>query len=90
MQPITYTAHSPFIKSISLQFRDKNVVGDHIKGLPEVQVGNISSSSHLLMQSLRHKKPLLWSHSQAQFALGEALSEASLLLLQLERGWSWL
>lgn len=30
----------PF-KSISLQFRDKDVVGDHVKGLADVQVNNI-------------------------------------------------
>lgn len=37
--------HSPFIKPISLQFSNKNIVGDCIKGLREVQVDVISSYS---------------------------------------------
>lgn len=37
--------HSPFIKPISLQFSNKNIVGDCIKSLREVQVDVISSCS---------------------------------------------
>ncbi|KAK4816043.1 hypothetical protein QYF61_011051 [Mycteria americana] len=39
IQPIPYPPNSPSIKSVSLQFRDKDVVGDHVKGLTEVQIG---------------------------------------------------
>ncbi|KAK4815067.1 hypothetical protein QYF61_015351 [Mycteria americana] len=37
IQPILYPSNSPSIKPISLQFNSKNVVGDHIKDLTEVQ-----------------------------------------------------
>ncbi|KAK4830498.1 hypothetical protein QYF61_011411 [Mycteria americana] len=37
IQPILYPPNSPSIKPISLLFRGKNVVGDHIKALTEVQ-----------------------------------------------------
>jgi len=33
IQPILYASNSPPFKSISLELRDKNVVGDHVKGL---------------------------------------------------------
>lgn len=36
-QPIPYSLSSPSFKSISHQFRDKNVMGDHPKGLAEIQ-----------------------------------------------------
>lgn len=38
-------SNSPAFKSLSLQFRDKNAIWDQIKGLAEVQVGNISCPS---------------------------------------------
>ena len=41
-QSIPYPPSAPPIKSTSLQFRDKSVVGDHIKGLAQVQVNDIS------------------------------------------------
>ena len=36
IQPIIYSLNSPFLKSISLQPKDKEVVWDHIKGLAEI------------------------------------------------------
>ncbi|KAK4827087.1 LOW QUALITY PROTEIN: hypothetical protein QYF61_014189 [Mycteria americana] len=41
IQPIPYPLNSPPIKSISLQFREKDVVGDHVKGFTEVQIDHI-------------------------------------------------
>ena len=41
-QPFPYLLDSPPFKSISLQFRDKDVLGDHVKGLAQVQVYDIS------------------------------------------------
>ena len=40
-QPISYPTSGPPIKSTSLQFADKDVVGDHVKGLGQVQVNDI-------------------------------------------------
>jgi len=37
-QPIPYPPNSSPIKSISFQFREKDVVGDHVKGFTEVQI----------------------------------------------------
>ena len=37
-QTIPYPLTSPPLKSVPLQFRDKDVVGDHVKGLAQVQV----------------------------------------------------
>ena len=37
IQLIPHPPNSPSIKSIPLQFREKDVVGDHVKGLTEVQ-----------------------------------------------------
>ncbi|KAK4831239.1 LOW QUALITY PROTEIN: hypothetical protein QYF61_016471 [Mycteria americana] len=41
IQPIPYPLNSPPIKSISLQFREKDVVGDQVKGFTEVQIDDI-------------------------------------------------
>ncbi|KAK4818851.1 LOW QUALITY PROTEIN: hypothetical protein QYF61_020070 [Mycteria americana] len=38
IQPIPYPLNSPPIKSVSLQFREKDVVGDCVKGFTEVQI----------------------------------------------------
>ena len=38
-QPIPYP---PAFKSIHIQFRDKDVVGDHVKRIAEVQVDDMS------------------------------------------------
>ncbi|XP_048790014.1 uncharacterized protein LOC125688256 [Lagopus muta] len=40
-QPIAYPSGRPPIKSTSLQFGDEDVVGDHVKGLAQVQVNDI-------------------------------------------------
>ena len=45
IQTIPYPLNSPPIKSISLQFRKKDVVGNHVKGLTEIQMDDIHSSS---------------------------------------------
>ena len=41
-QPIPYLQNSPPFKSIPLQCRDKDLVGDHVKGLAQVQVDDTS------------------------------------------------
>jgi len=45
IQPIPYLLNSPPIKCISHQFREKDVVGDCVTGLTEVQIDDICSSS---------------------------------------------
>lgn len=42
IQTVIYPMNNPPFKSISLQFRDKNVVVDRIKGLAQVQVEDTS------------------------------------------------
>ena len=42
-QPISYPTSGPPIKSTSLQFGDKDVVGDYVKGLDQVQVNDIGN-----------------------------------------------
>ncbi|PKU46851.1 solute carrier family 22 member 7- hypothetical protein [Limosa lapponica baueri] len=37
IQPIPLPPNCPFIKLIPLQFREKDVVGDHVKDLTEIQ-----------------------------------------------------
>ena len=43
--PILNPANSPSFKSIPLQFRETDVVGDHVKGFAEVQEDNICHAS---------------------------------------------
>jgi len=40
-QPTSYPSNSPLYKSISLQFKDQDVMEDHVKGLAQVQVDDI-------------------------------------------------
>jgi len=40
-QPISYPVSGPPIKSTSLQFGDKDVMGDNVKGLAQVQLNDI-------------------------------------------------
>lgn len=58
VQPIPYPLNNPPIKSISLQCREKDVVWDHAKDLPEVQIRDICCP---LMQSLCCRRSLGWS-----------------------------
>jgi len=44
-QPILYSLNSPLFKSPSLQFRDKDMVQDNIKGLAQVLADNVSCPS---------------------------------------------
>ena len=46
-QPIPYSLNCLPFKSVSLQFRDKDVMWDHIKGCTEVQVDDISCPSFI-------------------------------------------
>ena len=72
IQTIPHPPNSPSIRSISLQFRKKDVVADHVKGLREVQIDDIHSSSlaHWCSHSIV-EKPLgrsgrtcpWWSHA---------------------------
>ena len=41
-QPIPYPSNTPSFKHVSLQFREKNVVGNNVRDLAEVQVDNFS------------------------------------------------
>ncbi|KAK4828525.1 hypothetical protein QYF61_026947 [Mycteria americana] len=45
IQSIPHPLNSPSIRFISLQFREKDVVGDLVKGLTEVHIDDIHSSS---------------------------------------------
>ena len=53
---ILYPSNSPSFKSIIPQFRDKDVVWDHIKGLAQVQAHNITC----LFIPLHHRRPTDW------------------------------
>ena len=45
LQPVPCPLNSPLVKSIPLQFVEKGVMGDHVKGLIEVQIDDINDSS---------------------------------------------
>jgi len=47
IQPITYLPSSPSFKSPSLKFRDMSVVQDHVKGVAEVHVNDISCTAFI-------------------------------------------
>jgi len=55
-QPIPHPPNSPPIKSISLQFREKDVVGDRVKGLTEVHIDIICSSKPVSASTLLLKR----------------------------------
>ena len=70
-QPIPNPLNSPSFKSTPLQFREKDMVRDHVKGLAEVQ-----------KDVIRYLSPIHQSHhsiteghqiGQARAALGEAV-----------------
>ena len=69
IQPIPYPSNIPSIKPVSLQCGGKNVVGDCIKGLIEIQVDNVNNS--LLVHWCSFS--IIECHSQARFALDEAM-----------------
>jgi len=48
IQPILHPPNSPPIKTISPQCREKDVVGDYVQGLTEIQIDYIRSSSLVL------------------------------------------
>ncbi|KAK4826321.1 hypothetical protein QYF61_007406 [Mycteria americana] len=74
IQPIPHPPKSPSIKSISHQFREKDVVGHHVKGLTEVQIDNIHSSSlvrwrsHSIIEGHLVVTNLIFSYSGRDFA----------------------
>ena len=74
-QAIPYPLSSLSFKSIFLQFRDKDVVGDHIKGLAEVQVDDIHCPSpiHLSHHSIIEGQQI----GQVQSDLCEAMLAVS-------------
>ena len=68
IQPILYSLNSPAFKSICLQFRDNDVLWDHVKGLTQVQVDDICCPSFVH----RCCHPIIEGHQigQARSALG--------------------
>ncbi|GAB0189266.1 mitochondrial enolase superfamily member 1 [Grus japonensis] len=71
IQPIPYAPSGPSIKSMSLQFRDKDVIQDSIKCFTRVQVDDISCSALIYQQC----NAIIEGHHvcQARFALSEAM-----------------
>ncbi|KAK4829247.1 hypothetical protein QYF61_002533 [Mycteria americana] len=59
MQPIPHSPNSPPIKSISIQFKEKDVVGDHAKGLTEVQIDDILTPSYKATRLIRQDLSLV-------------------------------
>ena len=59
IQSVLYLQNNPFTKSVSLQFRDKDVVYNHVNGLAQVQVDDINCPSFVLF--LKHRRPPDWS-----------------------------
>lgn len=47
VQTLSYPSKNPLTKSTSLQFGEKDVMGDHVKGLTEVQINYICNLSLL-------------------------------------------
>ena len=74
-QQIPNPLNSPSIKSTLQQFREKDVVTDHVKDLVEVQVDDIHCPSPI--HRIRHF--IIEGHQigQAQSALGEAMLAVS-------------
>lgn len=67
------------INPISLQFRRKNVMWDHVKSLTEIKIDN-NNSSYLIHQ---HSFSIAEGHkiSQSPFILGEAILTLSIHFL---------
>ncbi|KAK4820330.1 hypothetical protein QYF61_023563 [Mycteria americana] len=63
IQPIPHPLNSPPIKSLSLQFREKDVVGDRVEGLMEVQIDDIQASSVIESQKRGSTVSLLFSRA---------------------------
>ena len=58
-QPLCNPSNGPPFKRTPLQFREKDVVRDHVKGFAEVQIDDIHHPSSKL--SLHHRRPPDWS-----------------------------
>ena len=79
IQPILYPLNSPLFKSISFQFRDKDLLWDHITGLAQVQTDSISCCHSIMeihqiggAQSVLGKEqnlPLLKIRQRSSFAI---------------------
>jgi len=74
-QPTPNPLNSPSFKCTPLQFRQKDVVRDHVKGLAEVQVDDI----HHPYPVHRSRHSIIEGHQigQARSALGEAMLAVS-------------
>ena len=60
LQPVPHSLSNSPVKSISFQFGEKDIRGDSVKGLTEVQIGDISGYS-IDQWCNYHRKPLGWS-----------------------------
>ena len=71
IKPVPYPASGPSVKSLSLQFRDKDIMWDSVKCLAQVHVDDVSCPSFVH----QHCNPIIQGYQvgQAQFALGEAM-----------------
>ena len=74
-QPIPNPSNSPSIKSTLLQFREKDVMRDHVRGFAEVQIDDIHYPSPI--HQSRHS--IIEGHQigQARSGLGEAMLAVS-------------
>ena len=50
LQPVPHPSSSLLIKSISFHLRDDDVEGDCVKGLTEIQVGDISGCCYVIIE----------------------------------------
>jgi len=75
IQPILYPPDSLAFKSLALQFRDKDVLWDHVKVFSELHTDNICCPSfvHLCIESIIEGNQI----EEAQSALDEAMLAAS-------------
>ena len=75
IHPLLCPSNSPAFKSIPLQFRDKDAVGNHVKGFAQVQVDHINCPSfvHWCYHSIieAHQTGQVWC------AIGEAMLAVS-------------
>ncbi|CAM9935932.1 unnamed protein product, partial [Bubo scandiacus] len=77
IQPIPYAPSGLSIKSMSLQFRDKDVMQDSIKCFAQVQVDDISCSS-LIHQHFFH--PLIPTSPSPRAALNPLITQPVFVL----------
>jgi len=71
IEPVPYPTSGPSVKSMSFQFRDKDIIWESVKGLAQVQADDVSCLPfvHQRCNPITER----YQVGQARFALGEAM-----------------